>query len=790
MRAVLLALVASALGLLFWAVTASHLNSRRVFRIGTNNSYPYHRLDANGEASGLAVDVLRAAARRAGVQLKWVFADDVGRALLSHEVDLWPVASSALRDDYPPVYLSRPWLRNEYALATLEGHPTQPENIRILAMPPAAVARRIFSILFPTAQAKMQPGWEEALSAVCKGEAQGAIVEVRLAQYYLEQSLQACSGLGLQFAGLNYPWTDLSIAARPEFTHVAIALRKEIDAMASSGELRRILSPWALFNANDAQAIYREDLQWRNTLLAVAVAVLIGVATIVFYYQWRRFRAKAIAAQAAEDRLHHILSSVREVVWRSSPSRSVTTYISPAAEVVFGRAPADWYISENLWAKALHPEDVAGALDAVAAGAGGSSAEIRYRILRPDGTYRWIYDRMFPVHDGAGKVSGLDGFALDITDLMTAELSLRDSERRFRALIERSDDCLTLLGAQGTILFASPAAERLTGIPPEAILGRNAIEFVAPQDRAAAQKVFREVSIEPGVLLRAEFRMIHPDGSLRIVECHLRNLSQDKAVGGIVVNSRDISWRKEAGEQKEILINELAVKNSELDRFTYTVSHDLKGPLLTICGYLGFVRDAIQHRDWQRSTEDLERIGKAARKLQQMLDELLELSRIGRLVNPRQMTPFSEVASEAAEMVSEVLRQTGVDLFIESALPAVEVDRARAVEALQNLLENAAKFRGDQPQPKIVVGSRRQQGEIVFFVADNGIGIDPRHHRSIFGLFDKLDPRTEGTGVGLAIVKRIVELHGGHIWLESEGLGKGSTFFFTFAPSRNGAANA
>ena len=109
----------------------------------------------------------------------------------------------------------------------------------------------------------------------------------------------------------------------------------------------------------------------------------------------------------------------------------------------------------------------------------------------------------------------------------------------------------------------------------------------------------------------------------------------------------------------------------------------------------------------------------------------------------------------------------------------VRVDRARFVAVLQNLLDNAAKFIGSQPEPRIEVGVRGSESERVFFVRDNGIGIDPRHHQKVFGLFDKLDPRSEGTGVGLAIVQRILEVHGGRIWLESEGAGKGSSFCFT-----------
>ena len=120
-----------------------------------------------------------------------------------------------------------------------------------------------------------------------------------------------------------------------------------------------------------------------------------------------------------------------------------------------------------------------------------------------------------------------------------------------------------------------------------------------------------------------------------------------------------------------------------------------------------------------------------------------------------------------------------IKVEVEKELPSVNGDRQRLVEVLQNLIDNAAKFMGEQPIPIIQIGARKDQGQQVFFVKDNGIGINPSYHDRVFGLFDKLDPRSEGTGVGLALAKRIVEVHGGRIWVESQGKDKGSMFCFT-----------
>jgi signal transduction histidine kinase len=242
--------------------------------------------------------------------------------------------------------------------------------------------------------------------------------------------------------------------------------------------------------------------------------------------------------------------------------------------------------------------------------------------------------------------------------------------------------------------------------------------------------------------------------------------------------ARDLRAHEEALRAER---SDLAAKNAELERFNYTVSHDLKTPLVTIRGFAGLAGTDLAAGRAEAVRKDLGRIVAAADKMHRLLDDLLELSRIGRVVHPPQDVSLGDLVKDAIELLKGQLEPKGVVVQVADDLPTVRADRRRLLEVLQNLLENAAKFTGTQPQPKIEVGWRPGGAEPVFYVRDNGQGIEPRFLERVFGLFEKLDPGGEGTGVGLALVRRIVEAHGGRAWAESEGPGRGATLCFTLA---------
>jgi light-regulated signal transduction histidine kinase (bacteriophytochrome) len=232
------------------------------------------------------------------------------------------------------------------------------------------------------------------------------------------------------------------------------------------------------------------------------------------------------------------------------------------------------------------------------------------------------------------------------------------------------------------------------------------------------------------------------------------------------------------------LIRELEERNTELEQFAYTLSHELKSPLITIKGFLGLLRTDVLSKNTTRLETDIQRIGDGAGKMQRLINELLELMSIGRVVNPSEEISLCTLFDEAVGLAHEQITKQGIAVHIADDLPLVYADHKRLLEALQNLIENSVSYMGSQPQPQIEIGKRQSGTETIIYVKDNGIGIEPRFHTKIFGIFEKLSADSEGTGIGLALVKRIIEVHGGRIWVESEGLGKGSAFCFTLPDKR------
>ena len=347
------------------------------------------------------------------------------------------------------------------------------------------------------------------------------------------------------------------------------------------------------------------------------------------------------------------------------------------------------------------------------------------------------------------------------------------------SLIEGTTDAVYVKDRQGRYLQFNAAAELFTGRSAAEVLGKDDTLLFPAAESRAIMTGDRQV-MDGGRVETYEEYLTTADGMNRTF-LSTKGPIYDVAgeVTGLFGIARDITGRKHA----EL---ELQEKNAELERFTYTVSHDLKSPLVTIRTYLGYLEQDLGNGDAEKIRKDMQYMRTAAEKMGMMLDDLLEMSRIGRVPNPSTRVTLRELVGEALSLVAGAVAGRGVEVKTEGTDIALFGDRPRLVEIWQNLVENAVKFMGDQPSPRIEIGAEPHGRETVFYVRDNGIGIDPRYRDKVFGLFEKLDAQAEGTGLGLALVKRIVELSQGTIWLESEGLGRGSCFRFTLPAAVQG----
>lgn len=232
---------------------------------------------------------------------------------------------------------------------------------------------------------------------------------------------------------------------------------------------------------------------------------------------------------------------------------------------------------------------------------------------------------------------------------------------------------------------------------------------------------------------------------------------------------------------KDRLVESLEYKNEELERFTYTVSHDLKSPLVTISGFIGLLKKDIADKNEKRIASDFAQISDAANVMKDLLDDLLNLSRIGRQMSMHIDVPVKNIVAEILDMLAIKITEHNIKITIDPNLPVINVEEARFKEVFLNLIENAIKYRREGIEAEVSIGvcdDGTDSKNITIYVKDNGIGIQRKYHYKIFELFERLNNDKEGTGVGLAIVKRIIEVHEGRIWVESDGLNKGSTFKF------------
>ncbi len=533
-------------------------------------------------------------------------------------------------------------------------------------------------------------------------------------------------------------------------------------------------SPWFMVTRMNTDEIYapmRERL-WQVVGL---ISLTIFAAGTGIGYVWRQqrahhYRERLGVAEALRESERFLIESQKAAgigsyildlaagIWRSSG----------VLDELFGIDAAVTH-SVELWTTLVHPDERQAMNEyfAVEVVQKRGRFDREYRIVRPrDGATRWVHGLGELEYDPEHRPVRMIGTIQDITERKLVEEKLL----HVMAAVESSSNAIGISDLQGRHFYQNQAYTELFGYATAAELQAAGGGVITVCDQAVGKELFE--TILAGRTWWGELKLVTKSG--RVFDAFERADAIKDPSGkmiGLVGIVTDITERK----KQEV---ELREKNAELERFTYTVSHDLKSPLITIKGFAGALLHDVQAGKHQRLEGDLRRVAEAADKMSNLLTDLLELSRIGRVVHPPSEVALDLLLPEVLRQLAGPISQRHAQVVLQPGLPVVWADRSRLAEVWQNLIENALKFPGNQPV-RIEIGQRGPATSPVFFVRDNGVGIDPRYHETVFGLFNKLDGKTEGTGIGLALVHRIIEFHGGRIWVDSEGLGHGSTFCFT-----------
>jgi PAS domain S-box-containing protein len=362
--------------------------------------------------------------------------------------------------------------------------------------------------------------------------------------------------------------------------------------------------------------------------------------------------------------------------------------------------------------------------------------------------------------------------------------------RRLATVVRDSNDAITIQDFEGQIIAWNHGAELMYGYSEEEALGMN-IGRLTPLDREAEQKEFTRRLIAGEAVTSFETQRVAKDGRILDVWLTVTKLVDDtgKPVG-IASTECDITERKKAEEDLRRLnieleerveqrTAELEIANKELEAFSFSVSHDLRAPLRTIDGFSQALQEDCVDKLDSQSKDYLQRIRQGVKNMAELIDGLLELSRIARKEIEHQPVDLTKTARKIALGFQEAEPQRQVEFFIQEGI-VVNGDAHLLVIVLQNLLDNAWKFTSKHPSAKIEFGTKKINGEEVYFVRDDGAGFDMAYVGKLFAPFQRVHSTKDfpGTGVGLATVQRIIHRHGGRVWAEGE-IERGACFYFT-----------
>ena len=497
------------------------------------------------------------------------------------------------------------------------------------------------------------------------------------------------------------------------------------------------------------------------------------------------------ALRAREERFRLLVENSHDILFEMDPG-GVFTFVSPRIKGLLGWEPSR--LEGRSAFELVHPEDVpkiANILaEAVAAPAARTGIDYRYRHL--DGSWRCMETSAVPRFDVDGGLVAIVGNTRDITEVRKVEDEIRQSEARFRTLLQWVPSVAVQgYGPDGTTQYWNAASEKLYGYSAEEAIGRNLLDLIIPPEmKEGVREAIGQMIATGEPIPSAELSLMKKGGErVTVYSSHVvvRRWNFPAELFCLDVDLTDRVRAEEAlrtSEAKVRVLNSdlerhVAARTADLEAFSYTVAHDLKAPLRGIDGFAGMLLEDEGERLTDEGRRMVGRIRAASQRGGRLIDDLLRLSRLTKADLHVGRVDLSSVAGAVAERIRALEPARQVEWVIEPGL-TVTADAGLLEEVLDQLLANAWKFTSKKELARIEFGGTEREGKRAFLVRDNGAGFDMAHAGELFGAFHRAhtDAEFPGLGIGLAIVAKIVQRHGGTVWAEGEA-GKGTTVLFT-----------
>jgi PAS domain S-box-containing protein len=457
-------------------------------------------------------------------------------------------------------------------------------------------------------------------------------------------------------------------------------------------------------------------------------------------------------------------------------------YADPRFVALFGGESSWTHEGQPLaeYVKAVHPDDLARVKAAIeAAMTTQEPFRAEYRLVQKDGSVRWIDARGRCLFDAAGLPAHFPGVAVDITDRKASEHAAQEAAARFRVMADTMGQKIYTTDAAGDVDYYNRAWSEFTGLPLEDLVGTGWRKVVHPEDDAETVRRWSE-AVTQGQPFEMELRLRRGDGAYR---WHLTRTHPVNGVNGEIIrwigSTTDVDDQRRSREQLERMVEErtenLKASVAELEAFSYSISHDMRAPLRSMLGFSEILQEEYGPQLDEQANRFLQRIRTASARMDHLIQDVLSFSRVSRGDLPMESTDPLSLIRELIESYPN-LRASEVGVLLPPEMPRVLANSAALTQCVSNLLSNAVKFVAPGVKPVVRISTQLANGRVRIWFKDNGIGIKEEDFNRIFEIFQRVDRSHEGTGIGLAIVKKAAERMGGSVGVDSKP-GQGASFW-------------